>query len=165
MREEILTLARAASGAGEAEEALLEPLCRAAYLRWEARLRPGLTPEACGAAFACAAAFTAAAGQGARRGGRAVAPVKAGGGCLRGRGAAETASLSRDLRRTAEGLMAPYAAEADFCFRGVRGLQTGCGRFWSGTAKGRFLRWRRENGTSGPFCSRCGSGGRRLPGQ
>ena len=103
MREEILTLARAVSGAGEVEEALLEPLCRAAYLRWEARLRPGLTPEACGAAFACAAAFTA------------------GDISVRGRGAAESASLSRDLRQTAEGLMAPYAAEADFCFRGVRG--------------------------------------------
>lgn len=121
MREEILTLARAVSGAGEAEEALLEPLCRAAYLRWEARLRPGLTPEACGAAFACAAAFTAAADLAAGRGGGAVAAFTAGDVSVRGRGAAETASLSRDLRRTAEGLMAPYAEEADFCFRGVRG--------------------------------------------
>ena len=43
MREEILTLARIVSGAGEAEEALLESLCQAARLRWEGRLREGLT--------------------------------------------------------------------------------------------------------------------------
>ena len=58
MREEILTLARIVSGAGETEEALLESLCQAARLRWEGRLRQGLTPEDCGRAFACAAAFT-----------------------------------------------------------------------------------------------------------
>ena len=116
-----MTLARIVSGAGEAEEALLESLCQAARLRWEGRLREGLTPEDCGRAFACAAAFTAAADLAAGRGGGAVAAFTAGDVSVRGRGAAETASLSRDLRRTAEGLMAPYAEEADFCFRGVRG--------------------------------------------
>lgn len=121
MREEILALARALSGAGEAEEALLEPLCRAARSRWESRLKPGLAPEDCGAAFACAAAFTAAADLAAGRGGGAAGSFTAGSLSVKGRGAAETAALAQGLRRTAEELMAPYARPEGFCFRGVRG--------------------------------------------
>ena len=86
MREEILTLARIVSGAGEAEEALLESLCQAARLRWEGRLRQGLTPEDCGRAFACAAAFTAAADLTAGRGGGAVSAFTAGDLSIKGRG-------------------------------------------------------------------------------
>nr|WP_326126352.1 hypothetical protein [uncultured Oscillibacter sp.] len=121
MTEEILMLARAVSGAGEAEQPLLEPLCRAARRRWEARLRPGLTPEDCGAAFVCAAAFTAAADLAAGRGGGGVSAFTAGDISVKGRGTAESAALARGLRETAEGLMAPYAKEDGFCFRGVRG--------------------------------------------
>ena len=120
MREEILTLARIVSGAGETEEALLESLCQAARLRWEGRLRQGLTPEDCGRAFACAAAFTAA-DLTAGRGGGAVSAFTAGDLSIKGRGAAEAASLAQGLRRTAEGLMAPYVETEDFCFKGVRG--------------------------------------------
>ena len=60
-QETVLTLARELSGAGEAEEALLELLCQAAEQQWEKRLRPGMTAEDCGKAFPCAVAFTAAA--------------------------------------------------------------------------------------------------------
>ena len=59
-QETALTLARELSGAGEAEEALLELLCQAAEQQWEKRLRPGMTAEDCGKAFPCAVAFTAA---------------------------------------------------------------------------------------------------------
>ena len=121
MREEILTLARIVSGAGETEEALLESLCQAARLRWEGRLRQGLTPEDCGRAFACAAAYGAAADLTAGRGGGAVSAFTAGDLSIKGRGAAEAASLAQGLRRTAEGLMAPYVETEDFCFKGVRG--------------------------------------------
>lgn len=121
MTEEILMLARAVSGAGDAESPLLEPLCQAARRRWESRLRPGLTPEDCREAFVCAAAFTAAADLAAGRGGGAVSAFTAGEVSVKGRGAAESASLARGLRETAEGLMAPYAGEDSFCFRGVRG--------------------------------------------
>ena len=68
-QETALTLARELSGAGEAEEALLELLCQAAEQQWEKRLRPGMTTEDCGKAFPCAVAFTAAA--------RSAAAVKA----------------------------------------------------------------------------------------
>lgn len=121
MTEEILMLARAVSGADEAESPLLEPLCRAAQQRWESRLRPDLTPEDCREAFVCAAAFTAAADLTAGRGGGAVSSFTAGEVSVKGRGAAESASLARDLRAAAERLMAPYAGEESFCFRGVRG--------------------------------------------
>lgn len=121
MTEEILMLARAVSGAGDADSPLLEPLCRAARQRWESRLRPGLTPEDCREAFVCAAAFTAAADLAAGRGGGAVSAFTAGEVSVKSRGAAESASLARGLRAAAEGLMAPYAGEEDFCFQGVPG--------------------------------------------
>ena len=70
-QETALTLARELSGAGEAEEALLELLCQAAEQQWEKRLRPGMTTEDCGKAFPCAVAFTAAADLAAARGGPA----------------------------------------------------------------------------------------------
>ena len=121
MRERILKLALELTGGGEGNRMLLAALCAVAEDAWLARLREGVAAEDCGEALPCAAAFTAAADLAAGRGGGAVAAFTAGDISVRGRGAAETASLSRDLRRTAEGLMAPYAEEADFCFRGVRG--------------------------------------------
>lgn len=72
MNETILELAKAVSGAGEAEETLLALLCAAAEQRWTARLRDGVTVEKCGTAFRCAAAFTAAADLMAGRGGGTV---------------------------------------------------------------------------------------------
>lgn len=121
MLETILELARAVSGAGEAEAALLEALCQAAETEWTARLREGVTAEACGTAFPCAAAFTAAANLAAGRGGDAVASFKAGDVSVESRGGADSAALAEALQNTAERLMAPYARPADFSFRRVRG--------------------------------------------
>ena len=120
-QETALTLARELSGAGEAEEALLELLCQAAEQQWEKRLRPGMTTEDCGEAFPCAVAFTAAADLAAARGGEGVSGFTAGSVSVRIRGAAESCALAESLRRTAERLMAPFAVPDDFCFRGVRG--------------------------------------------
>ena len=114
-QETALTLARELSGAGEAEEALLELLCQAAEQQWEKRLRPGMTTEDCGKAF------TAAADLAAARGGEGVSGFTAGSVSVRIRGAAESCALAESLRRTAERLMAPFAVPDDFCFRGVRG--------------------------------------------
>ncbi len=121
LQETVLTLARELSGAGEAEEALLELLCQAAEQRWNKRLRPGVTAEDCGEVFPCAAAFTAAADLAAARGGDGVSGFTAGSVSVRIRSAAESCALAESLRRTAERLMAPFAAPEDFCFRGVRG--------------------------------------------
>lgn len=121
LQETVLTLARELSGSGEAEEALLELLCQAAEQRWNKRLRPGVTAEDCGEAFPCAAAFTAAADLAAARGGDGVSGFTAGSVSVRIRSAAESCALAESLRRTAERLMAPFAAPEDFCFRGVRG--------------------------------------------
>ena len=111
-QETALTLARELSGAGEAEEALLELLCQAAEQQWEKWLRPGMTTEDCGKAFPCAVAA---------RGGEGVSGFTAGSVSVRIRGAAESCALAESLRRTAERLMAPFAVPDDFCFRGVRG--------------------------------------------
>ena len=113
MHEKILELAQTVSGAGEAEQALLEALCGAAELAWTARLRAGVTAEDCGAAFACAAAFTAAADLAAGSGG--VESFTA------GEVSVKTRDAAAELRRTAERLMAPYAEAEDFSFKGVRG--------------------------------------------
>ena len=121
LQETVLTLARELSGAGEAEEALLELLCQAAEQRWNKRLRPGVTAEDCGEAFPCAVAFPAAADLAAARGGDGVSGFTAGSVSVRIRSAAESCALAESLRRTAERLMAPFAAPEDFCFRGVRG--------------------------------------------
>ncbi len=120
MHETILELARTVSGAGEAEAAVLDALCRAAEAAWQRRLPEGTAPEDCGTAFSCAAAFTAAADLAAGRSG-AVASFKAGDVSVEGRSGADGAALAEALRRTAEHLMAPYAVEADFAFRRVRG--------------------------------------------
>ena len=119
MREEILTLARIVSGAGETEEALLESLCQAARLRWEGRLRQGLTPEDCGRAFACAAAFTAAADLAAGEGGSV--SFSAGDISVKAPGGQERAAAAAELRRAAERLMEPYVRATDLWAKGVRG--------------------------------------------
>lgn len=113
-----MKLAREISGAGEAEEALLELLCGAAEQAWTARLREGVAVEDCGGAFACAAAMTAAAALAAGRSGKAVSGFTAGEVSVRVR---DAGSCGEDLRQAAERLMAPYAAADDFAFQGVSG--------------------------------------------
>ena len=153
-QETALTLARELSGAGEAEEALLELLCQAAEQQWEKWLRPGMTTEDCGKAFPCAVAFTAAADLAAARGGEGVSGFTAGSVSVRIRGAAESCALAESLRRTAERLMAPFAGPDDLCFRGVRGCQTGCGRSWSDMDRMSPWTRRTESGPCGHFYSR-----------
>ena len=122
MDADILTLAGTVSGAGEAEQKLLEALCSAARQRWELRLRQGVTAEDCGTAFVCAVAFTAAADlmTGGRSGGE-VASFTAGEISVKTASAAERSGSAETLRQTAERLMAPYAEADDFSFKGVRG--------------------------------------------
>ncbi len=115
MQEEILTLAKTLSGAGEDEETALALLCKAAEKEWKGRLREGIELEECREAFLCAAALFAAASLTAGRGGLRftagdVSVTEAEGG-----------KSAEVLRREAERLMDPYVAEMKFCFRGVRG--------------------------------------------
>lgn len=119
MQEKILTLAAGITGAGEEERELLRALCETAEVLWKERLKTGMAAEACGEAFACAAAFSAAAdfiacqGSGVESfkvGEISVKPAASGGG--------EQAAA---LRKSAERLMAPYAAVEDFYFKGVQG--------------------------------------------
>lgn len=115
MQEEILTLARTLSGAGEDEETALALLCGAAEKEWAGRLRKGVEPEECREAFLCAAALVAAAGLSAGRGGLRFTVGDVSVTEPEGRKSAET------MRREAERLMEPYVMTAEFCFRGVRG--------------------------------------------
>ena len=122
MSKTILELAQAISGAGEAEQELLELLCGAAEQAWTKRLRAGLTEEDCGAAFRCAAAFTAAADLAAGRcGGSHVASFTAGEISVKAQDAGESTRTAAELRQAAERLMAPYTDAGDICLRGVRG--------------------------------------------
>ena len=119
MRERILTLALAASGGGESERTLLEPLCIAAEDFWQGRLRKGVAPEECGEALICAAAFTAAADL--TGSGGAVASFSAGDLSVRVQGGAERLKTAESLRQAAERLMEPYVRAEGFWARGVRG--------------------------------------------
>ena len=121
MGEKILALTMTVAGAGEEDRTLLEALCAAAETGWTARLRDGVTAETCGTAFCCAAAFTAAADFMASRLGGGVREFTAGELSVKGRDGSDAAEVAGALRQTAERLMAPYAAEADFAFRGVNG--------------------------------------------
>ena len=122
MQESIFELAQTISGAGEKELPLLEQLCVAAEMAWLARLRDGMNAEDCGAAFRCAAAFTAAADlMAGRNGGHGVSSFTAGEISVKTQGAAETAGTVKELRRSAERLMAPYTKNSDVWLKGVRG--------------------------------------------
>ncbi|MCI8329515.1 MAG: hypothetical protein HFG02_07870 [Oscillibacter sp.] len=119
MRERILELALAAAGGGEAERVLLEPLCAAAELAWQGRLRRGVSLGDCGEALACAAAFTAAADLAAGEGGSV--SFSAGDISVKAPGGQERAAAAAELRRAAERLMEPYVRATDLWAKGVRG--------------------------------------------
>ena len=119
MRERILELAEAASGAGETERVLLEPLCAAAEAVWLSRLRDDVTAEDCGEALVCAAAFTAAADRAG--GGGGVASFSAGDVSVRVQGGGERLKMAESLRQSAERLMEPYVRAADLWAMGVKG--------------------------------------------
>ena len=119
MRERILELALAAAGGGEAERVLLEPLCAAAELAWQGRLRRGVSLGDCGEALACAAAFTAAADLAAGEGGSV--SFSAGDISVKAPGGQERAAAAAELRRAAERLMEPYVRATDLWAKGVPG--------------------------------------------
>ena len=121
MGEQILALAMMVAGASEEARTLLETLCAAAETVWTARLKDGVSAETCGSAFCCAVAFTAAADYVVSRSGSGVREFTAGELSVKGRDGSDAAEVAGALRQTAERLMAPYAAEADFAFRGVNG--------------------------------------------
>ena len=121
MRGRILELAMAAAGAGEAERALLEPLCAAAETAWVSRLREGVEPEECGEALVCAAAFTAAADLTAGTGGGGVASFSAGDVSVRIRDGDQPHRAAESLRQAAQRLMEPYVRAAGLWARGVEG--------------------------------------------
>ena len=116
-----MKLAQAISAAETAEQGLLELLCTAAEQAWAERLREGLAPEDCGAAFQCAAAFTAAANLVGGRGGGAVSSFTAGVVSIQEAEAGQQGALAERMQQTAVRMMAPYVIADDFCFRGVRG--------------------------------------------
>ncbi len=116
MTKEILDLCRA-MGAAEDQEELLLPLIQAAQVRLEGRLRTGVVPEDCGAAFPLAAAMTAMDGLNRCAGGGRVTSFTAGEVSIRTgeSGAGDTLSAQ------AERMLAPWLRETGFAFRGVRG--------------------------------------------
>ena len=118
MTEQIMELARRMCGAEE-EDPLLETLCRAAERSWTARLREGIALTDCGEAFLCAAAFTAAADHLAGLRAERVDSFTAGEISIKKQNGGEREAQA--MRRIAERLMAPYAAEDGFVFKGVRG--------------------------------------------
>lgn len=118
MKEYILELALAASG-GEADRALLEPLCLAAERAWLDRLREDVAPEDCGEALPCAAAFTAAADLTA--GGCGAASFSAGDISVSLGSGADRARRAESLRQAAERLMEPFARAAGLWAQGVEG--------------------------------------------
>ncbi len=114
-----MELALAASGGGEADRTLLEPLCAAAQSAWLSRLREGVTAEDCGEALPCAAAFTAAADLAAGEGG--AASFSAGDISVKLSGGRDRAAQAESLRQAAERLMEPFVRAAGLWVRGVKG--------------------------------------------
>ncbi len=122
MDAEILTMAGKISGAGETEQPMLELFCSLAYKRWEQRLRWDVTEEMYGDALICAAALDAAADlMDSRAGGSGFASFTLGDLGFQSASAAECLANSATLRRAAERMMASYAEDDTFIFKGVRG--------------------------------------------
>ena len=119
MSERILELALAATGGGETDRTLLEPLCAAAEEAWRRRLREDVTEEDCGEALPCAAAFTAAADLAAAEGG--AASFSAGDLSVSLGGGQDRARRAEALRQTAERLMEPFVRAAGLWAQGVEG--------------------------------------------
>lgn len=118
MSEHIKSLASVIAQPSDEEEPLLAALCASAETELRSKLRPNVTPEDCGDAFACAAALLAAAElMPCRPGG--VEQFTAGDVTIRTNGGSIETALA--MRRQAEKLLAPYAADEGFAFLGVRG--------------------------------------------
>lgn len=121
MFEHILTLAAGIVQPSDAEKPLLAALCAAAQIELAGRLRSGVSPEDCGDAFPCAAALLAAAGILPCRSGGEVEQFSAGDVSVRTGGNGQLCQAAAVMRRQAVSMLAPYAEDGDFVFRGVRG--------------------------------------------
>ena len=110
MTEQIIALARAMGAEGPDE--LLDALSRAAEDSLRARLRAGVAPADCGAAFPVACALTVLAALDA---GGGVSSFTAGNVTIRRSGQAG------QRQREAAALMEPYLAPRGFHFRGGPG--------------------------------------------
>ena len=117
----MIIMAKAATGAGEEDTALLESLCRAELTIWSRRLRPDVTVEDCSDTFCCAAAETAADFLTLQSSAAGAASFTAGEVSVRERDAGEVARVAQSLRETAEHLMSPYIDPQQFQFRSVQG--------------------------------------------
>lgn len=118
----MIIMAKAVTGAGEEDTALLESLCRAELTIWSRRRRPDVTVEDCAIPSAARAAVSAAADfltlQSSAAG---AASFTAGEVSVRERDAGEVARVAQSLRETAEHLMSPYIDPQQFQFRSVQG--------------------------------------------
>lgn len=122
MYDEILDLVAILTHPSEEEKVLLERLCTAAADRLNSQLREGMTPEACGPAYACAAAWLAAADfVDCRNGQGGVPSFTAGSVSVGAISPTDTGTSADRLREQAWRLMAPYTEDQGFCFRGVKG--------------------------------------------
>lgn len=117
MSERILELALAATGGGETDRTLLEPLCAAAEEAWRRRLREDVTEEDCGEALPCAAAFTAAADLAAGEGG--AASFSAGDISVSLGSGQDRARQAESLRQAAKRLMEPFVRAEGLWAQGV----------------------------------------------
>lgn len=114
MTEEILALC-GAMGAGESQQALLQPIIQAVQAGLEQRLKENTSPEDCGTAFPLAAAMLAMDALNKAAGSGGVESFTAGAVSIRTRVGGE------DLSALAERLLAPWLGETGFAFRGVAG--------------------------------------------
>ena len=112
--ERVAELAAALGKRGESQE--LSLLCAAAVEELKGCLKPGITPEDCGEAFALGAAWLALAGLEVSDSG--VESFTAGAVSVRRK---DGSLRQKALRLQALQVMKPYMADGGFVFRGVRG--------------------------------------------
>jgi len=121
MTEGIFELAKVLGHVGTEGEEALRRLCTAAEEELRGRIREGIAPEDCEAAFCMGAAWLALAGLCAGAGAERVEEFSTGGLAIRQGGGADSLERSAGLRRQAELVMAPYLEDRGFSFAGVRG--------------------------------------------
>lgn len=121
MTEEIFELAKVLGHVSTEREEALRRLCTAAEEELRGRMREGIAPEDCEAAFCMGGAWIALAGLCAGAGAERVEEFSTGGLTIRQGGGAEFLERGAGLRKQAELVMAPYLDDQGFSFAGVRG--------------------------------------------
>ncbi len=120
MTEEIFELAKVLGHVGTESEEALRRLCTVAEEELRGRMREGVAPEDCEAAFCMGAGWLALAGLCAGAGAERVEEFSTGGLTIR-QGGGDSLERSAGLRRQAELVMGPYLEDRGFSFAGVRG--------------------------------------------